>query len=163
MPEEYQNGIPKSWFLTPEGDPKYEGADLEWAMCFDLPDLSRPRVVRRRMSELDPSLAEPMKGPPFKKHQWFKHHVLRQKREPLEGWEELNEFFNQLLIRDQKIRGHVYGDGTTHHEINRIEGERKKEGLKPLAGGKLFEEWEIDALQKCHYQRGPVGEYGHWH
>ncbi|CAL8579005.1 hypothetical protein XPA_004769 [Xanthoria parietina] len=153
MPEEYLNRLPKTSQLTPEGDSKHEGAALERATCGD----SRhpppnPQVVPPKASELDPSMTEPTEGPPFKRYRLFRNGILHLKRKPLDGW-RLEEFCDHLQLRDLAIRGFTYGADYTHYDINRVEGERKKQGLEPLAGGQLLEDWEIEALQKCLYRR----------
>ncbi|CAO1597260.1 hypothetical protein XANCAGTX0491_001078 [Xanthoria calcicola] len=111
-----------------------------------------PQVVPPKASELDPSITEPTKGPPFKRYRLFRNGILHQKLKPLDGW-KLEEFCDQLQFRDLAIRRFTYGADYTHHDINRVEKERKKQGLKPLAGGELFEEWEIETLQRCLYRR----------
>ncbi|KAI4110935.1 MAG: hypothetical protein LQ339_000937 [Xanthoria mediterranea] len=153
MPEGYRNDLPKSSYLTPEGDPKHEGAALERATRGDpRHPLLKPQVVPPKASELEPSITEPTKGLPFERYRLFQNGVLHQKRKPLDGW-KLEEFCDQLQFRDLAIRGLTYGADYTHHDINRVEGERKKQGLEPLAGGQLLEDWEIEALQKCLYRR----------
>ncbi|KAL8736653.1 MAG: hypothetical protein Q9166_000019 [cf. Caloplaca sp. 2 TL-2023] len=69
-----------------------------------------------------------------------------------ESVKELLKLQDKLLERD-KIWGDKYPEDMLHRTINKLEEERKKNGLAPNAGEKLLDEDENWELENCQRQR----------
>ncbi|KAL8635607.1 MAG: hypothetical protein Q9226_009337, partial [Calogaya cf. arnoldii] len=146
MSLEVRQGVPKYFFFTPGGKPKNERAVRDWTELLNQ-SLSSSEIIFRAATERRRSMNMPLEQRPTKRR--FGHHVLHLREEALMGV-ELMEFHDKLLERDWNIRVDRWPDFMTHYEINGREEARKH---KWLAGGKLLEDWEIEALQRCQYER----------